>query len=429
MNTIYAATIMLMIIAGNTYAHTYHSASETNETISQHARPQIAVQSVRGTLGAYDTTIHAKGQLRAGYITLKEDGTARTNAYAMGGHVHLNTDRWYGLKIGLSAYTVLDLGINQNPIHQNPDFFDAKGKSFATLSKAFLDGKWGNTQIRLGRQALDTPLADSDDIRMMPNYFQAYTLTNTDLNDLTLTVGYIDKMAGWENGVDASRFVDISKVLGTERSMNGVGYIGTVYEGIEDLSLSLWYYRYNDVADIFYAEAGYTSHIGAVDLTLGLQYAHGKESGKALLGTRDNATVGASLSAEIVDTGLTITSAYNKDNGQTGAVDLSLGGGPFFTSMEDQTIDAIAGEGTVWMLGAGYDFTYAGIEGLNGGIAYGLFKSDTLTNHYHASETDIVAKYTRNDHFTLTFAYALIDHKDDGMADYNQLRVIGSYSF
>lgn len=364
-----------------------------------------------------------------GYITLKEDGSGRTSSYALGGHVHLDTDRWYGLKIGLSAYTVLDLGINQNPIHQNPDFFDAKGKSFATLSKAFLDGKWGNTQIKLGRQTLDTPLADSDDIRMMPNYFQAYTLTNTDVNNLTLTVGYIDKMAGWENGVDASRFVDISKVLGTENTMRGVTYLGAAYEGIEDLSLSLWYYHYDNIADIFYIEAGYIRQVNNIDFTLGFQYAYSKETGKALLGIKNSSTFGASLSMEIVNTGMTFMTAYNKDNGQTGAVDLSLGGGPFFTSMEDQTIDAIAGEGTAWMLGAGYDFTHAGIEGLYGGIAYGLFRSDTPIRHYHASETDIIAEYNKNDQLTFTCAYAIIDHKGDNLPDFDQLRVIGSYSF
>lgn len=60
MKTIYSATVSLIIIATHTYADT-SSTPDTNTT-----RPQIAVQSVRGTLGAYDTTIHAKGQLRAG---------------------------------------------------------------------------------------------------------------------------------------------------------------------------------------------------------------------------------------------------------------------------------------------------------------------------------------------------------------------------
>ena len=386
-------------------------------------------QSVRGIVGDYDTAIHTKGQVRLGYITFNEANAPRTSGYAVGGHIHFDTARYYGLKLALSAYGVLDLGINQNPWHQNPYFFDAKGKSFVTLSKAFLDGKWGNTQVRLGRQILDTPLADSDDIRMMPNFFEAYTITNTDIDRLTLTAGYIDKMAGWENGVDASRFVAISNVLGASEAMSGVAFIGATYEGIPNASISAWYYRYDDVADVVYAEASYAYAFRLCDTVLSLQYAHGNDSGDALLGKRDASTWGVSLSAEIPDTGVSLMAAYNRDNGQTGAIDLSLGGGPFFTSMEDLTIDAIAGEGTAWVLSSGYDATQAGIDGLNVGIAYGMFRSDTPSTHFHASETDIIVNYTWNDRIRITCAYALVDHKDDGMDDYDQLRVIGSYGF
>jgi hypothetical protein len=427
MKKIILSTTALMIMSIDIYA-------ENNQTITYTSMDEVQQQpvqarSVRGILGEYDTAIHAKGQLRAGYITFQEDGATRTSAYALGGHFHFDTKRWNGLMVGAAAYTVLDLGINQNPDHVNPDFFDDKGKSFIILSKAFIDGKWGNTEIKLGRQTLDTPLADSDDIRMIPNFFQAYTLINTDIDHLTLTAGFIDRMAGWENGVDASRFVNIGEVLGTEK-IDGIAYASASYDGIENLSMSLWYYHYDDIANILYAEAGYELHLlESVDLTFGLQFGGTHETGEKLLGVKDGHAYGISMEAGFSDTGITLLAAYNKGTGSTGATDLSLGGGPFFTSMEDQTIDAIGGKGYAWMTALGYDMSHIGLSGFSGGIAYGLFKTDRAAGHYHASETDVVLDYNPDERFSITAALALVDHKDDGLSDFDQFRLIGSYSF
>ena len=92
---------------------------------------------------------------------------------------------------------------------------------------------------------------------MIANYFEAYTVTNSDLGNLILTAGFINRMAGWENGVDAAKFVKLSETLGTSGDMDGIAYASAIYEGIKDLTLSLWYYNYNNVANMLYAEAGY----------------------------------------------------------------------------------------------------------------------------------------------------------------------------
>ena len=389
---------------------------------------KTAVQSVRNILGTYDTEIHIKGQLRAGFITLAQEGTERTNAYGLGGHIHFDTKRWNGMMLALSAYTVIDPAINQNPLHTNPDFFDASNKSFALLSKAFIDGKWGNSEVKLGRQSLDTPFADSDDIRMMPNFFSAYTLKNTDIAHLTLQAGFIDKMAGWENGVDSSKFVDVAQVLGTDNT-DGIYYASAAYD-IDNLSLSFWYYHYTDIANILYAEAGYAYTLfDNAELTLGLQYSDTEETGAALLGTKNAHTFGVSAELAFPSLGITLLGAYNKDNGKSGACDLSLGGGPYFTSMEDQTVDAIGAKGSAWMAAVGYDLAALGAPHLNCGIAYGKFTANEADIHYHTNETDIVIEYTPLDQITMTAAYANVNHKDDNGEDFDQFRLIVAYSF
>ncbi len=426
------ATLMIMSISiyGEGLSESLENIQNTPEfcTVQKNEHQPIEVRSVRGVLSEYDPMEHTKGQLRAGYITFSEDGASRTSAYALAGHVHFNTKRWNAFMVGAEAYTVLNLGINQNPLNLNGDFFDENGKSFILLSQAYLDWKWCNTEIKLGRQILDTPHADSDDIRMMPNYFEAYTITNTDIDNLTLSAGIIDKMAGWENGVNSPDFVDVGETLGVNK-IDGIYYASASYEGIKDLSLSLWYYHYSDIADVVYAEAGYSYTFSKnTTFTLGLQYDGSHQTGAALLGKQDADTYGISLEAEFADLGLTVLAAYNQDDGETGATGLSLGGGPFFTSMEDQTLDALGAAGSAWIIGAGYNFENLGINDLTFGVAYGSFEADDASV-YKSREIDAVLEYSLSEKFSVTAAFASIDHRVATMEDYDQFRLIANYNF
>jgi hypothetical protein len=426
MKRIALGTVLLMIMSIGIQAENINISEESN--VTENINKPIEIKTVRGVLGGYDPMEHTKGQIRAGYITFSEDGESRTNAYALGGHFHFDTKRWNGFMIGAEVYTVLNLGVDQDPIHINGDLFNENGKSFILVSQAYLNGKWGNSEIKLGRQTLDTPHADSDDIRMMPNYFEAYTITNTDISDLTLTAGLIRKMAGWENGVDSAKFVDVAETLGTDHA-DGIFYASASYEGIKDLSLSLWYYNYNDIANVIYAEAGYSySFAKETSLTVGLQYDSSEETGAALLGKQDANTYGVSMELASEEIGVHILAAYNQDNGETGAMGLSLGGGAFFTSMEDQTLDAIGAPGRAWMIGAGYHFEAIGIEGLNAGIAYGNFKADDASL-YESNEIDVIIDYSFNDIVSLTAAFASVDFNMQGTEDYDQFRMIVNYNF
>ncbi|HFD14140.1 MAG TPA: outer membrane porin, OprD family, partial [Epsilonproteobacteria bacterium] len=337
---------ILVLVCSSLLVH-----ANTLENHESNTTKHIKVTTVRGILGSNDPLLHTRGQIRIGYINFKEDGAASTHGYGLAGHVHFDTQRWHGLSVGLSAYGVLNLATNQNPLNVNPDFFDADGDSFAQLTEAYLDGKWGETEVKLGRQMLDTPHADSDDIRMIPNYFEAYTITDNSIKDLTLSAGIITKMAGWENGVDAQKFVKIGEALGIS-NIDGVVYASISYEGIKDVSFSLWYYNYQDIADVLYSEVGYEKTFNAYSsLTLGLQYDGSQESGAAKLGTQDAQTYGISMELASEAIGVHILAAYNKDTGSTGASSLNLGGGALFTSMEDQTLDAVGMAGEAWIIG------------------------------------------------------------------------------
>ena len=387
-------------------------------------------RSVREILGKVEPLAHTEAQVRMGYIDLNMKGDSvdpDSDAFAVGGHVHLDSKRWMGLAVGAELYVVADPGFNSDDTEKvNPDFFDADRDGFATLSQAFIDGVWGNTEIKIGRQMLDTPHADADDIRMMPNYFLAYMLTNRDIEGLTLRLGQIDQMGGWENGIDAGKFVQVEKVLGSEKKTDGIFVASAVYEGIENLTLSAWYYNFTDIADVIYLEAGYDYAAKWADLTFGLQFDGAKDRGDRLLGDVESRTWGINVEVGF-ENGLTLLAAYNVDNGDSGAF-ASLGGGPFFTSMEDQTLDAVVAEGYALLGAVGYDFANAGLEGLSAGIAYGHFEADEKSD-YETDEIDIAASYALGERITVDAAYALVDDKTAGNEDYDLFRIVANYNF
>ncbi len=387
-------------------------------------------RSVREILGQVQPLEHTEAQIRVGYIQWQADGATRgpdNNAFAVGGHIHLDSKRWHGMMAGAEAYVVADPGFgSDDPAKVNPDFFDADKNGFAALSQAFIDGKWGQTEIKIGRQMLDTPHADSDDIRMMPNYFLAYMVTNRSIEGWTLQLGQIEQMGGWENGIDASKFVQVEKVLGSNKKTDGIYVASALYEGIENLTLQAWYYDFTDIADVIYLEAGYDYAATFADLTFGLQFDGARDRGDKLLGDIQSNTWGVNVEAGL-DNGVTLIVAYNRETGDTGAFG-SLGGGPFFTSMEDQTLDAIGAKGYALMGAVGYDFGRLGLNGLNAGIAYGHFEADERSD-YETDETDIALSYAIGERITVDAAYAIVDDKTDANEDFDLFRIISSYNF
>ncbi len=75
----------------------------------------------------------------------------------------------------------------------DPTLTGLDGENYAFIGQAYLNYEFGNTNVKVGRQRLDTPLIGSDDARMLPNLFEAAVLTNTDIRRYDTDVGTCDK--------------------------------------------------------------------------------------------------------------------------------------------------------------------------------------------------------------------------------------------
>ncbi|NWF66303.1 MAG: outer membrane porin, OprD family, partial [Campylobacterales bacterium] len=128
------------------------------------------------------------GEIRTGYINLDTKNSGSNSAFALGGHLKYETTSIYGVSFGAGAYTSQGLGLNEDD--KNPDFFDTDGKSFTILGESYINYKFDKWSVKAGRQIVDTPFANTDDIRMAPNLFEGVVASFEPIENLVIIGAY-----------------------------------------------------------------------------------------------------------------------------------------------------------------------------------------------------------------------------------------------
>lgn len=106
----------------------------------------------------------------------------------------------------------------------------------AFLNVANITATFGGTTAVLGRQLIDSPMFGGYDWLLAPGAFEAYTLVNSSISNLTLVGTYVTK---WRDNNDIT-FGD-----GVEfTDLDGDNYaLGAVYANTDVVNASLWYYN------------------------------------------------------------------------------------------------------------------------------------------------------------------------------------------
>ena len=242
------------------------------------------------------------GQIREFSISRSVDDTRATgedytrNANAIGGYLKFETADYKGLSLGTALYTTngFALGDRDDNNDVDPTLLGKDNESYSMLGEAYLQFKYDNTTFKAGRQKLNTPMAGADDARMIPNLFEAYVLTNTDLADTTLLAAHVTKFAqgtfgraysGYENiiagggsvaaananailastagysAVDSRDQVGDFENMGTYavgESTSGVSILSATYTGVKGLKVQLWDYYAHDIVNIIYGQVDYS---------------------------------------------------------------------------------------------------------------------------------------------------------------------------
>ena len=301
------------------------------------------------------------GQVRMFSIDRKYQGSAgntlHRNATALGGHLKFETADYEGLSLGAAFYTT-------NRIASSPDIdpslFGKNSDGYSILGEAYLQYKYGNTTFKGGRQKLDTPLAGSDDARMLPNLFEAYVVTNTDIPDTTLLAAHVTKFAqgtfgrvytsGILSATSGYSYTDAREQVGDfvnmgdyaiGRTTDGVTVGSATYAPNKNVKVQVWDYYAYDILNAVYGQVDLSWNCLLTDKVhpfLSGQFIKENEVGDKLAGNLDGMYWGAKFGAKVENftayVAYSETSANNAAEAATGlanAIITPWGGMPAYT--------------------------------------------------------------------------------------------------
>lgn len=132
------------------------------------------------------------------------------------------------------------------------------------MNEAWLAATTGKTTAKVGRMALDTPLAFTETWSIEKNTFEAGVLINEDIPDTTLVGAYIGNGNGAESfgndyatassGVATGGIVNANGGFTTFGS-DGTYAVGVVNNSIKPLTLQAWYYDVTRVVEAYWLQA------------------------------------------------------------------------------------------------------------------------------------------------------------------------------
>ena len=360
------------------------------------------------------------GEVRSLYSAYNNDNDTDSYASAVGTALKYELASLKGFNGAVAFRTSHTISSLSGEDDKYNDELSGEMKDYTKLTQLYLNYKYDDFNFRAGRQILETPLADSDDIRMMPNSFRACVATY-DIDKISLTAGHI---VNWQ-GADAGLEREWSKT-----GEDGVNFAGAVFES-DTLSSNLWFYNianFSDANNAFYADVtGIINFGNSLELVLSAQYL--KES------ELDNSKVEANIygaMAEFSFKNLGMMIAYNSSSKEKGKHSFSgFGGGTLYTNMDTMILDEITEDrdAQAFVIGISYE-----VEDFNLAYAYGSFQGDANTQGEKAeiTEHDISVEYTPTEDLTLSATYILDENKESTTStDFNNdnVRVFASYSF
>ncbi|MEA2099316.1 MAG: hypothetical protein U9P72_04215 [Campylobacterota bacterium] len=429
MKTILKITIASSLLCGATFAQEIEekrdrvpSVRDAIQTISEIEQEDVTVVSGVKRMFKYGKI---SGELSSIYSGYYNENATNNYATAVGTQLKYELAEFKGLNAGVALSLSQDIGAFSGENDKYNPELSSDDKFYAEIGEAYINYKYQNFNFRGGRQVIDTPLADSDDIRMIPNSFEAY-IANYEQDDFSFMAGALTKWQGVDSGLDVDKHWQKTGEDGTY--FGGLSYVNDVLEG------SVWYYDISaDAVDniankTLYADI-FANYKISDDFSLygGVQYLTQSEVENS--GIESNIY---GVMAEFIAYDIGFNIAYNKSTQQANKGSFSgFGGGTLFTNMDSMIIDAITIDREVDVIVAGLSYSVGDFNFL---YAYGNFDggANSASQKEHIIEQDIAIEYTPNDDFTIASVYTINEDKEDtdsNGGDWSNFRILLSYNF
>jgi len=237
--------------------------------------------------------------------------TGDHDAWGLGGSLVYKTGFFHGLGATVGFYGTVPL-TNENTIgttnigKAGKDTYrtrtDGSEAAIGVLAEGYLEYKTGKTDIKVGRQIIESTLLASNDTKMVPNTFEAAVIENKDLADTKLRLGYITQqklrdhqtfhsLIAYQKLVEnddsaVHKGLTPAKIIAAGEDVDQEMIFATVNnKSIKNLTLNGEYYAMNGFFSTAVAEANYK--IALADewtLTPGVRYIKQMDDGAGAIG-------------------------------------------------------------------------------------------------------------------------------------------------
>lgn len=339
-----------------------------------------------GTLCTFGTAALAQGFLedskasitaRNYYFDRDYKGTSAQSAtreWAQGFILRFNSGYTEGpVGFGLDAQGMLGLKLDSSPARTGTgllpfDTSDREPRDDYSELGLTAKVKVSKTELHGGTLMPILPILFASPTRLLPQTFRGAQLKSQDIDKLTLTAGYLDRM----NQRDSTNDQKIT-VAAPNRRFNGAAesdsfsFAGGDFQWSEPLVLK---YYHAELEDIYRQDfVGFIDNrpLGSGSLKTDVRYHISREEGASKAGEVDNRTFGVMATYSLGGHGLGL--GYMQLNGDT-AMPYIAGSEPMVVSEGALSSEFLNPKQRTWQIRYDYNFVAVGIPGLRGMVRY-----------------------------------------------------------
>jgi len=281
-------------------------------------------------------------------------------------------------------------------------------KSGAFINVANITATFMDTTFILGRQLLDTPMLGGFDWLLAPGAFEAYTVANSSIENLTLVASYVRTWRPNNSGNNFFNLTSDSDMQELTEDLTAQGgdnwTVGAAYDN-KTISGSIWYYNV-DAGDYtqIYTDAGYNFEVAKIEA----QYVntnYGIAIDSDAFGIKASATLG----------GFSLMAAYENVSDNTVGF---VGRDTLYTSSWNTFTSNSVGD--AFKVEAGGEFA-----GLTASASYAYYEYENETTEGH--EIDVILGYNITDSIDINAVYSNTDYGSGD--DTNALEIYANYKF
>ncbi|CAM3619571.1 Porin-like protein NicP [Pseudomonas reidholzensis] len=259
--------------------------------------------------------------------------------------------------VGIDAHAFLGLKLDGGRGHAGtgllPRDSDGRAESDYSSAGAALKLRLGNTLLRYGEMTVETPVFDTGDKRLHPEYATGWLLENTDLADWRLQAG---RFTAFNNQDNSSSHDDFSGVGATTHG-HAISLAGATYAPDGPFGGALYASQLEDTWRQGYLNLNLAEGNWRLDGNL----YHTRDSGQASAGAID--TRAYSLAAKYRRGAQALTLAYQKIDGDT-PFDF-VGGDSIYLANSIKYADFNGPNERSWQLRYDLDMATLGVPGLS----------------------------------------------------------------